>query len=202
MCQKVVIPAVEPGARPFNRSCKPYLNLDSRFTIRCPGMTKRGFTLIELLVVVLIIGILASVALPQYQTAVARSRYQQLVLMGTAIAKAEQIYYMANGTYTQDFSALDFDFGSSLALENDSGTYNAISSKWGRCTLRDYATGSVQCSSSNAGVPEFGMYAGFTVRKCHAYYSKGDVAQRVCKLETNTTEPASSNDSYATYNFK
>ena len=169
---------------------------------RISGSNKTGFTLIELLVVILIIGILAAVALPQYQTAVARSRYQQLVLMGTAIAKAEQIYYMANGTYTQDFSALDFDFGSSLSLENDVGTYNEISSKWGRCTLRDYVPGSVQCSSSNAGVPEFAMYAGFTVRQCHAFYSQGDVAQRVCKLETNTTEPSSSNDSYATYNFK
>ena len=68
-----------------------------------------AFTLIELLVVVLIIGILAAVALPQYQKVVLKTRLMQYIQYVSAIQKSNMLYYMENGKYANDVRDLDID---------------------------------------------------------------------------------------------
>ena len=143
-----------------------------------PAGKNAGFTLIELLVVVLIIGILAAVALPQYEQAVAKSRTMRVLPLLRSISDAENVYYMANGTYSLDFSELD------ISMPPGAKTVSASRVEYEDfyCILRKGKSGdneaSTQCISTKNQFPNLEKYFNRSYFIC---WPKTDKDVKICQ---------------------
>jgi len=113
--------------------------------------SNKGFTLLELLVVVLIIGILAGIALPQYRVAVKKAQLADYMSMVKALRNAEEMYLLEHGDYTKKLSALSISLSSSCRYYEDSycSVYECGESWYGVCN---------DVSNVQAGTKEFTKY--------------------------------------------
>ncbi|WP_428050375.1 type IV pilin protein [Candidatus Avelusimicrobium caledoniensis] len=133
---------------------------------------KQAFTLIELLVVVLIIGILAAVALPKYELAVAKARYMQLISLANALGRGQEVYKLANGEFSNDISALSIDLPKGTQVVN-----NKVSYSWGSCSIG--TTGYASCRSARDGVSYVDLR---TFRQCKVEPgTKEEFGKKICK---------------------
>ena len=80
--------------------------------------TKGGFTLIELLVVVLIIGILSSIALPQYTKAVEKARASEAMTWLSDYVTAQNVYHMSRDAFGTALSDLDIGLPDANIMKN------------------------------------------------------------------------------------
>ena len=86
-------------------------------------MFKKGFTLIEMLIIVLIIGILAVFAVPQYMKTLEKSRYSEAAEHLRSIYSAEHKYALDHGRYAEKFGDLYLDFSNAaIATSADDST--------------------------------------------------------------------------------
>ena len=129
-------------------------------TWRALKRPQAGFTLIELLVVVLIIGILAAIAVPQYFKVVEKGRAAEALAAIDVIRGAQERYLLKTGFYTATASLLDvfsaaptFKNFSTLAMGGGStysvGLTRAVSVQGYGTTYTKLANGNLSCSNAS-----------------------------------------------------
>lgn len=171
-----------------------------------PADKTPGFTLIELLVVVLIIGILAAVALPQYEIVVWKSRFASYMPIVKHLKDAQEAFYLANGRYAANLEELGVDmpagtpvtrgpmFGSGSGIKYTHGMIVFANDRFAGVSRGDEGNqpfgGYMVAYDNISGADSNGWKYAAGQRGCH-YFSnhREGLMRKICKSWTGGTTP-------------
>lgn len=145
-------------------------------------MNTKGFTLIELLVVVLIIGVLAAVALPQYTTAIEKSRATEALTLSGSLRYAAERYLLQKEVWpgNADLKKLDIE----LPTNNSCTTEGKFGGKNFCLSVASSSVNSFTITATRAAGPTYSIETSTTdggktwVRKCK--YNASDESAKFC----------------------
>ena len=164
--------------------------------------TKKGFTLLELLVVVVIIGILAAIALPQYRLAVGKSQYSTLKNITKSLSESMERYYLAHNSYPKKFEDLDVDLVITSQSTSSTEEFVIYGNNF-HCELW-YDGGFAICIKKIAKtIMRYKQFVYSRSKYCEAYsYDTNDIPNRICQAETGkTASQASCKNSRCDYRY-
>lgn len=103
-------------------------------------MKKRSFTIIELIIVIVVAGIIAAIALPNFQKSRVKAQQKEAISNIKLIAAAQRVYRMEHGNYAECSGTacnpiLKLILSSANWAYNATGTStNSITATKGACT--------------------------------------------------------------------
>lgn len=86
----------------------------------------RGITLVELMIVVVVLGILAAVAYPNYRDFASRAKRNEAKAALLQIATNQERFYLNNNTYTDDMTNLGFNVSDDFVTDSSSYTIDVV----------------------------------------------------------------------------
>ena len=79
---------------------------------------KNGFTMMELMIAVVVIGILVSIAVPNYMRALERAKCSQAVKILKTLRSAQMAYYSDNASFDTNLAVIEVHAGGNFYSDN------------------------------------------------------------------------------------